>query len=399
MYIEMVDEPPPIWQHVSTPEIRVQPSMSPNILETTVAFKDWHVSRQNHEKDATTHSALHVQGTYPSTNPRQHRLRTASEGSTMQTLPSMKQGPDYILHIDESKGKAFRMPRPCATSTPMHEICSAKQSRSGKFNWMCAARDYQTCAYSAPDTCRYSGFNSYRCTMPIGTSMRPLICTMKLYRILFDLVLIDRGPIKLHLDMVLNKQDMPQLIDLFTMEDLKVIVSNLEQEERAIYKSFRLELTDLPRPAFTTTNKAVLGRFVKRICSQDISELGELYATELRSPGDDEETQPLVAFLHNLQGLAENTALSGTGKMDKPITATGPRRVRHETANFENYDHLQLRHASTTSPRKVRKTSIGMQTTPERHPLAPPLHARPSPNYWNSMLNKSMLNPFQKDWI
>ena len=57
-------------------------------------------------------------------------------------------------------------------------------------------------------------------------------------------------------------------------------------------------------------NKAVLGRFVKRICSQDIFESGELYATELRSPGDDLETQPLVAFLHNLQGLATHTALS-----------------------------------------------------------------------------------------
>ena len=66
--------------------------------------------------------------------------------------------------------------------------------------------------------------------------MGSLIRTMKLYRIPFELVLIDRGPIGLHLDMVLNKQDMPQLIDLFTMEDLDVIVSNLEQEECAIYK-------------------------------------------------------------------------------------------------------------------------------------------------------------------
>ena len=235
--------------------------------------------------------------------------------------------------------------------------------------------------------------------MPIGTSMGPLMHTMKLYRIPFDLVLIDRGPIRLHWDMVLNKWDMPQLIDQFTMEDLNMIVSNLEQEERAIYKSFKLELTDPLSPAFTTTNKAVLGRFVKRICSQDIFESGELYATELRSPGDDKETQALVAFLGNLQGLAENTALSGTGKMDKPITATGPRCVRHEMAHFEKYDCLQLRPASTTSPRKVRKTIVGTQMTPERRPLTPPLHAGPTPNYWNSMLNKSMPNLFQKDWI
>ena len=39
-YIEMVDESPPIQQQVSTPEIRVQSSMSPNISETTAAFKD-----------------------------------------------------------------------------------------------------------------------------------------------------------------------------------------------------------------------------------------------------------------------------------------------------------------------------------------------------------------------
>ena len=318
----------------------------------------------------------------------------------MQTLSGMTQVPDYILHIDKSTGKAFQMPRPRATSTPMCEIHAAKQSRSGKFNWIRVARDYQACgAYTAPDTCQYSGLSSYRCTMPIGTSMGPLIQTMKLYRILFDLVLIDHGPIGLHLDLVLHKRDMPQLIDLFTMEDLNIIVSNLEQEERAIYKSFRLELTNLPDPTFTTTNKAVPGKFVKRICSQDIFESGELYTMELRFPDDDEETQPLVAFLHNLQGLAKNTVLSGTGKMDKPITATGPRCVRHEMANSENYDHLQLRPASTTSLCKDRKTSIGMQMTPERCPLTPPLHAGPSPNYWNSMLNKSMPNPFQKDWI
>ena len=41
-------------------------------------------------------------------------------------------------------------------------------------------------------------------------------------------------------------------------------------------------------------NKAVLGKFVKRIRSQDIFESGELYTMELRSPDDDEETQPLV---------------------------------------------------------------------------------------------------------
>ena len=400
MYIEMVDEPPPIWQHVSTPEIRVQQSIPPNILETTVVFKDWHISRPSQVNGTATHSPWDVQGTYPSTNLRRHNPWNATAGPTTQTLPSMTQVLDYILHIDESAGKAFRMPRPRATSTSMHEIHAVKQSWSGKFDWMQAARDYQACgAYTVPDTCRYSGLNSYRCTMPLGISMGPLIRTMKLYRIPFNLVLIDRGPIGLHLDLVLNKWDLPQLIDLFTMEDLNIIVSNLEQEERAIYESFRLELTNLPNSTFTMTTKAVLGKFVKRICSQDIFESGELYTTAMRSPDDEEETQPLVAFLHNLQGLAENMALSGTGKMDKPITATGPRRVRCETANSENYDQLQLRPTSRTSPHKVRKTSIGMHTTPERHPLTPPLYARPSPNYWNSMLNKSMPNPFQKDWI
>ena len=167
-----------------------------------------------------------------------------------------------------------------------------------------------------------------------------------------------------------------------------MIVSNLEQE-RAIYESFKMELMDLPSPTFSSTNKAVLGRLVKRIHSQDIFESGELYTTELRSPGDNEETQPLVAFLQNLQDLADNTVLSGNGKMDKPITATGPRQVRHGMASFENYDRLQLRPASM----------MGTQTTLERCPPAPPLHARPSPNYKNRMLNKSMPNPFQKDSI
>ena len=84
--------------------------------------------------------------------------------------------------------------------------------------------------------------------MPVGTTTALIIRTMRLYGIPFRMYLIDRGTFGLHLDVVIRVRNMPQLVGLFTMEDIRLIANNLEEEEKAIYEAFRSEIGVLPDP-------------------------------------------------------------------------------------------------------------------------------------------------------
>ena len=161
------------------------------------------------------------------------------------------------------------LPRTADNGRPDTPIPRNRASRSAsllndKFQWLKAAQDYQTCGqYTPPDTCRYAGADDYRCTMPVGTTTALIIRTMRLYGIPFRMYLIDRGTFGLHLDVMIRARNMPQLVGLFTMEDIRLIANNLEEEEKAIYEAFRSEIGVLPDPNPQYDRQRQLGRIVQ----------------------------------------------------------------------------------------------------------------------------------------
>ena len=214
------------------------------------------------------------------------------------------------------------------TPIPRHRVSHSASLLNDKFQWLKAAQDYQTCGqYTPPDTCRYVGADDYRCTMPVGSTTALIIRTMRFYGIPFRMYLIDRGTFGLHLDVVIHAQNMPQLVGLFTMEDLRLIANNLEEEEKAIYEAFRSEIGVLPDPNPQYDRRRQLGHIVQWINQHDAFESGEIYLTSARTDETIKQTRPFTEFLRCLNGFESDRPLREfvpTHHREKPVSARGP---------------------------------------------------------------------------
>ena len=216
--------------------------------------------------------------------------------------------------------------------------------QNDRFDWLKAAGDYRTCGqYTPPDTCRYAGADDYRCTMPVGTTTALIIRTMRIYGIPFRMLLVDRGTFGLHLDVTIRSQNMPQLIGLFTMEDLRLIAHNLEAEENAIYNAFKTEIgISYDPPPARYDRRRQLGRIMARVTQEDAFESGEIYLTSARTEETVQRTRPFTQFLRRLHGFGPEHLFPGNVPPhgEKPILARGPRDV---TRRAKGYDRLRLK--------------------------------------------------------
>ena len=176
--------------------------------------------------------------------------------------------------------------------------------------------------------------------MPVGSTTALIIRTMRFYGIPFRMYLIDRGTFGLHLDVVIHAQNMPQLVGLFTMEDLRLIANNLEEEEKAIYEAFRSEIGVLPDPNPQYDRRRQLGHIVQWINQHDAFESGEIYLTSARTDETIKQTRPFTEFLRRLNGFESDRTLREyvpTHHREKPVSARGPR------SHPVNYDRLRLK--------------------------------------------------------
>ena len=256
------------------------------------------------------------------------------------------------------------------------------------------ARDYQTCGlYKPPDTCRFAGPNDYRCTMPVGTTTALIIRTMKMYGIPYKMVLIDRGVFGLHLDVVITAQHMPQLVALFSMEDLRLIAHNLEAEENAIYEAFTAELGVLydTKPS-RYDRRQQIGQLAARILEEDAFESGEVYMTMARPETTTRRTRPFVDFLRRLHGFGPekpDTSDIPSIPLEMPTLVQGPRRNRDV---HNAYDRLRLkrRHNGRRRSEPSREKRHTVTTTP---PAAQPsASATTAPQYdWTNTVRKTWL--------
>ena len=95
--------------------------------------------------------------------------------------------------------------------------CWAQQESRG-LNWLRLAREYNSSFdYEFPDTRRYTS-RSFRCMIPLPGHLATILCTLTMYNLRYQIKMADRGPYGLHLDFLMNLEDIVNLMDLFSTE-------------------------------------------------------------------------------------------------------------------------------------------------------------------------------------
>ena len=211
------------------------------------------------------------------------------------------------------------------------------------------------------------------------------------------MLLVDRGTFGLHLNVTINSQNMPQLIGLFMMEDLRLIVNNLEAEENAIYEAFKTEIgISYDPPPARYDRRRQLGRIMARVTQQDTFESGEIYLTLARTEETVQRTRPFTQFLRRLHGFGPEHLFPGDipPHGDKPILARGLRDVRRQAHGCDRL-RLKRRHQTATRTKNLRAesqhaeipASSGIATTHQ----APVQGAQmtSTPGTWNKHVQKT----------
>ena len=95
--------------------------------------------------------------------------------------------------------------------------CWAWQESWG-LNWLRLAREYNSSFdYDFPDTCRYTSM-SFWCTIPLPGHLATILRTLSFYDLRYQSKMADRGPYGLHLDFLMDLNDVVTLMDLFSAE-------------------------------------------------------------------------------------------------------------------------------------------------------------------------------------
>ena len=93
--------------------------------------------------------------------------------------------------------------------------CFAKIESRG-LNWLKLAAEYNSSFETDfPDTCRYTT-DAFRCTIPLSGHLATILRTMSHYNMNYQIKLSDRGPYRLHLDIITGLNDVISLLDLFS---------------------------------------------------------------------------------------------------------------------------------------------------------------------------------------
>ena len=94
------------------------------------------------------------------------------------------------------------------------------RQESRGLNWLRLAREYNSSFdYDFPDTCRYTS-RSFHCTIPLPGHLATILHTLTMYDLRYQIKMADRGPYGLHLDFLMNLEDVVNLMDLFSAESV-----------------------------------------------------------------------------------------------------------------------------------------------------------------------------------
>ena len=148
--------------------------------------------------------------------------------------------------------------------------CSAGPDCShGGLNWLRLAREYNSSFdYDFPDTCRYTN-TSFRCTIPLPGHLATILHTLSFYDLWYQIKMADRGPYCLHLDFLMNLNDVVTLMDLFSAESALNFQQQVWDFKESIYHALKTEEYGLPKVPYDRRDlRPTFYAFFVRICNQ-----------------------------------------------------------------------------------------------------------------------------------
>ena len=146
--------------------------------------------------------------------------------------------------------------------------CWARLQLRG-LNWLRLAREYNSSFdYNFPDTCRYTS-TSFPCTIPLPGHLATILCTLSVYDLQYQIKMADRGPYGLHLDFLMNLNDVVTLMDLFSAESALNFQQQVWDFEESIYHVLKTEVYGLPKVPYDRRDlRPIFYAFFARICNQ-----------------------------------------------------------------------------------------------------------------------------------
>ena len=141
--------------------------------------------------------------------------------------------------------------------------------QSWGLNWLRLVREYNSSFdYDFPDTCRYTS-TSFRCTISLHLHLVTILCTLSFYDLWYQIKMADRGPYGLHLDFLMNLNDVVTLMDLFSAESALNFQQQVWDFEESIYQALKTEVYGLPKVPYDIRDlRPTFYAFFARICNQ-----------------------------------------------------------------------------------------------------------------------------------
>ena len=163
---------------------------------------------------------------------------TTDPGRSPETVQPLNDG-----HTSRRTGESRRIehetvsPGCCLYYTDPLE-CWARQESRG-LNCLRLAREYNSSfEYDFPDTCRYTS-RSFRCTIPLPGHLATILHTLTMYNLRYQIKMGDRGPYGLHLDFLMNLEDVVNLMDLFSAESALQFQQQVWDFEESVYEALK----------------------------------------------------------------------------------------------------------------------------------------------------------------
>ena len=146
--------------------------------------------------------------------------------------------------------------------------CWAQLQLQG-LNWLRLMREYNSSFdYNFPDTCRYTS-TSFQYTIPLPGHLAMILHTLSFYDLWYQVKMADRGPYGLHLDFLMNLNDVVTLMDLFSAESALNFQEQVWDFEESIYQALKTEVYGLPKVPYDRRDlRPTFYAFFARICNQ-----------------------------------------------------------------------------------------------------------------------------------
>ena len=214
----------------------------------------------------------------PVPHPRQNMGILPTLNVTMENVsdpqkPTEVEQPQNNGHTSLQKGESRRSGHEtvgagrCLYYTDPLQCWAQLQSRG--LNWLRLAREYNSSFnYDFPDTCRYTS-TSFQCTIPLPGHLAMILRTLSFYDLWYQIKMADRGPYGLHLDFLMNLNDVVTLMDLFSAESSLNFQQQVWDFEESIYQVLKTEVYGLPKVPYDRRDlRPTFYAFFARICNQ-----------------------------------------------------------------------------------------------------------------------------------